>query len=64
MKKETLTAYTNSNGTIRYYNEYGDLHNPNGPALIWPDGEKEYWINDKELTEADFKAWQAQQTAK
>jgi len=42
-----VTAYTNSNGTIRYYNEYGDLHNPNGPAVIWPDGGQEYWINDQ-----------------
>jgi hypothetical protein len=87
MKKETLTAYTNSNGTIRYYNEYGDLHNANGPAVIWPDGGQEHWINDQlhnpngpaivwangykeyyingeELSEAEFKAWQTEQSAK
>ena len=47
MNKETLTVETNEDGTIRYYNEYGDLHNPNGPAVIWPDGGQEYWINDQ-----------------
>jgi hypothetical protein len=109
MNKETLTVETDEDGTIRYrnadgerHNPYGPavvwkdghkfyyingkLHNPNGPAIVWPDGGQEYWINDqphnphgpaiiwangykaywikgKKLTEAEFKAWQAQQSA-
>ena len=86
MKKETLTVETNSNGTIRYYNINGELHNPNGPALVWADGYKAYfingerhnpdgpavvwadgcktyYINGQRLTEAEFTAWQAQQSA-
>jgi hypothetical protein len=86
MKKEKLTVYTNSSGTISHYNADGELHNPNGPAVIYPDGGKsyyindkrhnpngpavvmadgyiEYCINDKKLTKAEFKDWQAQQSA-
>jgi len=110
MKKETLTIEEDEEGTITYRNASGQLHNPDGPAIIyadgykfyyingklhnpdgpaviWPDGSKEYYINDqlhnpnglaliwangykayyikgKKLTEAEFKVWQAVQTAK
>ena len=47
MKKETLTVETNTNGTIRYFNADGKLHNPNGPAVVYADGSKRYYINDK-----------------
>ena len=30
-----------------YRNEKGQLHKTNGPALIWSDGRKEWWINGK-----------------
>jgi hypothetical protein len=109
MKKEKLTVYTNSSGTISHYNADGELHNPNGPAVIYPDGDKWYYINGKrhnpngpavvyadgskayyingerhnpngpaviwasgvkwyyingeELSEAEFKTWQTQQSA-
>jgi hypothetical protein len=42
----------------------GKLHNPNGPAIVYADGHKEYWINNERLTEAEFKTWQAKQSAK
>ena len=42
---------------------HGKLHNPDGPAMVWPDGSKAYYINGKKLTEAEFKAWQTQQSA-
>ena len=45
MKKETLTVETNGHGTITYYNADGDPHNPDGPAVIYPDGYKAHWIN-------------------
>ena len=41
----------------------GERHNANGPAVIYANGHKEYCINDKLLTEAEFKTWQAQQSA-
>ena len=86
MNKETLTVETDEYGRITYRNASGQLHNPNGPAIIWADGSKFYWINGKrhnpngpamvyadgrkeyyingkKLSEAKFKAWQAEQTA-
>ena len=109
MKKETLTVETDEHGTVRYYNTDGQLHNPdgpamvyadgykyyyindqrhnpngpavvhadgykahyingklhnaNGPAIVWADGDKYYYINDQRLTEAEFTAWQAGQSA-
>jgi hypothetical protein len=41
----------------------GKLHNPHGPAIVCTDGYKAYYINDKKLTEVEFTAWQAKQTA-
>jgi hypothetical protein len=109
MNKETLTVETDEDGTIRYRNADGELHNPHGPAVIGANGDKyhytngklhnpdgpaivcangekwyyingrqhnpngpavvmadgyiEYCINDKKLTKAEFKDWQAQQSA-
>ncbi len=56
-------AIVDTDGSKAYYIN-GQLHNENGPAIVWPDGDKSYWINGKKLTEAEFKAWQAEQTAK
>ena len=86
MKKETLTVETSENGTITYRNASDQLHNPHGPAVVWDngskwyyindqlhnpdgpaivgaDGSKSYYINGKPLSEAEFKSWQAQQSA-
>jgi hypothetical protein len=45
MEKETLTVYTDKDGTIRYFNVDGQLHHQNGPAIIDADGDKFYYIN-------------------
>tara|TARA_R110002153_G_scaffold233625_1_gene386990 strand:- start:42 stop:428 length:387 start_codon:yes stop_codon:yes gene_type:complete len=109
MKKETLTVETDEHGTVTYRNDEGELHNPdgpamvradgykaylingnlhnshgpaivdadgskayyindhrhnpNGPAVVFADGRKAYYINGKLLTEAEFKTWQAEQSA-
>jgi len=47
----------------KYHYINGQLHNENGPAIVWADGSKFYWINSKPLTEAEFAAWQAEQSA-
>ena len=47
MNKETLTVETDEDGTITYRNAEGERHNPNGPAVILADGEKEHYINGK-----------------
>jgi hypothetical protein len=86
MNKEKLTVEKDEYGTIRYRNASGELHNPDGPAVVWDgdryyyingqlhnphgpaivdtDGSKAYYINDKELSDAEFKTWQAEQSAK
>lgn len=32
-------------GVIRYFNHLGDLHREDGPAIIWPSGVQEWYIN-------------------
>jgi hypothetical protein len=45
MNKETLTVEKNDLGTVIYRNADGRLHNPNGPAVVYPNGDKSYYIN-------------------
>jgi hypothetical protein len=45
MNKETLTVETDEYGTIWYYNADDQLHNPNGPAVSYSDGDKYHYIN-------------------
>ena len=47
MKKEKLKVETDENGTVTYRNADDERHNPHGPAIVYVDGHKEYWINDK-----------------
>ncbi len=47
IKDITLTKEIDSNGVIRYYNSRHQLDNPYGPAVIFPDGKVEYYIEDK-----------------
>jgi len=34
-------------GIVRHYNEKGELHRLDGPAIERPDGSKEWWVNDR-----------------
>ena len=43
-------------GTKCWYNEQGQRHREDGPAIEWADGTKYWHINGKELTEAEFNA--------
>ncbi len=45
MNKKTLTVYTDKDSTIRHFNADGQLHNENGPAVIYSNGDKEHWID-------------------
>ena len=64
MKKETLTVNTDEYGTVTYRNASDQRHNPDGPAVVYADGYKSYYIKGKYLNEAQFTAWQSKQTAK
>ena len=43
-----------SDGVKFYYIE-NNLHRLDGPAIIWPNDEEQYWINDKFLTKEEFE---------
>ena len=45
MNKEILTVKKDNYGTIRHYNASGQLHNANGPAVVYPNSDKSYYIN-------------------
>ena len=52
-------------GTIRYKNNWGELHREDGPAVEYTNGFKEWWINGKYHredgpaveTKTGFKEW-------
>ena len=56
---------TDEDGTIRWYNEDGELHREDGPAIEYADGDKEWYINGKLHRENgpaiefadDYKGW-------
>jgi hypothetical protein len=48
-------AYISSNGTLIWYTN-GLPHRLAGPAVIYPDKKKEYWINGNNITK-DVNAW-------
>lgn len=35
-------------------NEFGEYHREDGPAEIWKDGHKRWWLNDVEYYEKDY----------
>ena len=43
-----------TDGTVRYI-KGNKLHNPDGPAVIHPDGTEEYYLNGIFLTKDDYK---------
>ena len=43
-----------SEGNKRWYNDVGQYHRLDGPAVEWCNGDKEWYLNDKEYTEEEF----------
>ena len=43
-------------GQINWYLK-DQTHREDGPAVIWPDGRKEYWLNGKRVTETDVMGY-------
>jgi hypothetical protein len=39
------TPQTDECGDRRWYNSEGELHRELGPAIIWSDGTREWWVN-------------------
>ena len=36
-----------SNGTKYWFNKQGQRHREDGPAVVWSDGCKEWWLNSR-----------------
>ena len=60
MKISTITIYGNKS----WYNENGELHREDGPALEYSNGTKEWWIKGVRLTEEEFQKYQKEQQLK
>jgi hypothetical protein len=41
---KTYKVTVDSNGTIRWYNENGQPHREEGPAIEWANGTKSWWL--------------------
>ena len=41
----TLTVTVDKHGTRQYSNSLGQPHRQHGPAVIWTNGTKEWWLN-------------------
>ena len=62
MEKESveIVKFILRDGTIEYRNNHnksphiGELHREDGPAVIYPDGTKKWYLNGVELTENEF----------
>ena len=44
---KTYKVKVNDLGTICWYNEKGEIHREDGPAVECADGSKEWWVNGK-----------------
>ena len=51
----TLTCEVDKYGTIRYRNSAGQVHRTHGPAIVWQDGTK-CWYLDGKLHRSDGPA--------
>lgn len=45
---KTYKVTIDDQGTIRWYNEQGQLHREDGPAIEFVDGSKAWFLNDVE----------------
>jgi len=58
---EEFPTYISSTGTKMWYNRDGQLHRTTGPAVIYYDGQKEWWVNGyckitKQMSESAFSS--------
>ena len=44
---EEVRRKVDVDGTVRYYNEEGEKHRLDGPAVEWSNGYKEWYIEGK-----------------
>jgi hypothetical protein len=47
-------SWLHNDGDVYWYNELGETHRDDGPAIIYDDGEVEWYLNDEEYTLEDW----------
>ena len=57
MKVEIRKSY------LAWFNKSGMVHREDGPAVVWPNGAKQWCINGKNLTEDEFNRRKRNSTA-
>ena len=50
----TYIVTVETDGIYRWYNESNQLHRTDGPAVEYDAGTKSWYIEGKEMTEAEF----------
>ena len=57
VEQSVCYTYTNGTGAYRLYYIYGGylLHREDGPAVIYPSGFGEYWLNGKKQSKKVFE---------
>lgn len=53
-KKGFFKEEEDADGSIFRYNRKGWFHNTSGPAILWSDGSKWYYVNGNCLSKAEF----------
>jgi hypothetical protein len=53
-KEQSDGSYVDKDGCITWYNEEGEWHREDGPAIINNDGDVEWMINGNEYKFADW----------
>jgi hypothetical protein len=53
-KEQSDGSYVDRNGTIIWYNEAGDWHRVDGPAISYTNGDMEWVLNDINHTFTDW----------
>ena len=54
---QTYKVMVDKNKTIRWFNDKGELHRLDGPAIEYADGYKEWWVDNKKMTEKEFNEY-------
>jgi len=54
---QTYKVTVDENKNIHWYNDEDQLHRLDGPAVEWPDGDKEWYVDGKKMTEKEFNEY-------
>ena len=54
-REDDMPSYIATDGYLQYL-KHGTTHRDNGPAIIHPDGSKEYWLDNIRYTKEEYDA--------